>query len=232
MSSPASGRFGEQPAAAVTIWARPLAYAAALGLAPRGVVSLPIASPADDRRAWSDYGGMWHVANVQYRGRGPLGSVLRGRTVWSGLFAAAVVGFATFMVSFIALLLMGALLDIGPADPIAAARLIALTVAAVLAVMALTDLVSRPRCAARSCASAGTPATAATTTRSTATGSRSTKARAVRCARSGSRRRRRRLQEGDVVTARVGKRLGHIYDVEVTTPSRHRGAASTPPGAS
>ena len=41
-----------------------------------------------------------------------------------------------------------------------------------------------------------------------------------------------RLQEGDVVTARVGKRLGHIYDVEVTTPSRHRGAASTPPGAS
>jgi hypothetical protein len=41
-----------------------------------------------------------------------------------------------------------------------------------------------------------------------------------------------RLQEGDVVTARVGKRLGHIYDVEITTPSRHRGAASTPPGAS
>ena len=40
-----------------------------------------------------------------------------------------------------------------------------------------------------------------------------------------------RLQEGDVVTVRVGKRLGHIYDVEVTVPSRHRGAASPPPGA-
>ncbi len=38
-----------------------------------------------------------------------------------------------------------------------------------------------------------------------------------------------RLQEGDEVTARVGRRLGRIYDVQVTTPSRHRGAA--PPRA-
>ena len=35
-------------------------------------------------------------------------------------------------------------LDVGPDDPIAGARWIALTVAAVLVVMALTDLVSRP----------------------------------------------------------------------------------------
>ena len=52
---------------------------AALGLAPRAVASLPIASPADDRRAWSDYGGMWHVVDVRYRGRGPLGLALWGR---------------------------------------------------------------------------------------------------------------------------------------------------------
>ncbi len=229
----ASGRFGEQPAAAVTIWGRPLAYAAALGLAPRAVVSLPIASPADDRRAWSDYGGMWHVVNVQYRGRGPLGSVLRGRTVWSGLFAAAVVGFATFMVSFIALLLTGALLDIGPADPIAAARLIALTVAAVLVVMALTDLVSRPEVR-------GQVVRKRRYARNS--GNDNPKYRYWIAIDEGTSREVRafgieeerwlRLQEGDVVTARVGKRLGHIYDVEVTTPSRHRGAASTPPGAS
>ena len=43
---------------------RPLAYAAALGLADRAVVSLPISSPADDSRAWSDYGGMWHLVDV------------------------------------------------------------------------------------------------------------------------------------------------------------------------
>jgi hypothetical protein len=35
-----------------------------------------------------------------------------------------------------------------------------------------------------------------------------------------------RLQEGDVVTARVGKRLGRVYDVEVVTPSRHRGVGA------
>ena len=77
----AGGRFAEQPAAAVTIWGRPLAYAATLGLAPRAVVSLPIASAADDRRAWSDYGGMWHVVDVRYaRGRSAGLPVLGRRT--------------------------------------------------------------------------------------------------------------------------------------------------------
>jgi hypothetical protein len=221
----AAGRFAEQPAAAVTIWGRPLAYAAALGLAPRAVSSLPIASPADDRRAWSDHGGMWHVVDVRY------GGLLRGRTVWSGLGAAAIVGFATFVVSFMVLLVLGAFLDAGPDDPIAAARWLALTVAAVVVVMALTDLVSRPevrgqvvrkRCYARR------------------TSGEQPKYRYWIAIDEGTSREVRafgidedrwhRLQEGDVVTARVGKRLGRIYDVQVTTPSRHRGAASAPPG--
>ena len=60
----ANGRFTDQPAAGVTIWGRGLAYAAALGLADRAVVSLPISTPADDSRAWSDYGGMWHLVHV------------------------------------------------------------------------------------------------------------------------------------------------------------------------
>ncbi len=227
----AGGRFAEQPAAAVTIWGRPLAYAAALGLAPRAVVSLPIASPADDRRAWSDYGGMWHVVDVRYGGRGPLGGLWWGRTVWSGLGAAAIVGFATFMVSFLVLLLTGALLDVGPDDPIAGARWIALTVAAALVVMALTDLVSRPdvrgqvvrkRSFARR-TSGDQPKYRYWIAIDEGT-SREVRAFGI------DEERWHRLQEGDVVTARVGKRLGRIYDVQVTTPSRHRGAASAPPG--
>jgi hypothetical protein len=223
----AGGRFGEQPAAAVTIWGRPLAYAAALGLAPRAVASLPIASPADDRRAWSDHGGLWHVVDVRY------GGLLRGRTVWSGLGAAAIVGFATFMVAFVVLLVFGAFLDVGPSDPIAAARWLALTVAAVVVVMAFCDLVSRPevrgqvvrkRCYARR------------------TSGEQPKYRYWIAIDEGTSRdiqalgidedRWHRLEEGDVVAARVGKRLGRIYDVQVVTPSRHRGGrAPTPPGA-
>ncbi len=85
-------RFAEQPAAAVTIWGRHLAYAAALGLAPRAVTGLPISTPADDNRAWSDYGGMWHRVHVTYprrllRGLPPATAVLRG------LAAGAVIGF-------------------------------------------------------------------------------------------------------------------------------------------
>jgi hypothetical protein len=226
----AGGRFAEQPAAAVTIWGRPLAYGAALGLAPRAVASLPIATPADDRRAWSDYGGMWHVVDVRYRGRGPLGSLLWGRNVWSGLGAVAIVGFATFMVSFLVLLLTGALLDVGPDDPIAGARWIALSLAAVLVVTALADLVSRPevrgqvvrkRCFARR-TSGDQPKYRYWIAIDEGT-SREVRAFGI------DEERWRGLQEGDEVTARVGKRLGRIYDVQVTTPSRHRGAAPAPP---
>lgn len=224
-----AGRFAEQPAAAVTIWGRPLAYAAALGLAPRAVASLPIASAADDRRAWSDFGGMWHVVDVRYRGRGPLGGLLWGRTAWSGLGAAAIVGFGTFVASFMLLLVAGGFLDVGPDDPIAAARWIALAVAAVVVVMALTDLVSRPevrgqvvrkRCFARR-SSGDTPKYRYWIAIDEGT-SREVRAFGI------DEERWHPLQEGDVVTARVGRRLGRIYDVEVITPSRHRGGAAAP----
>ncbi|MEU8247393.1 hypothetical protein [Nonomuraea sp. NPDC048916] len=92
----AAGRFADQPAAAVTIWGRPLAYVAALGLAPHAVRSLPVSVPADDRRAWSDYGGMWHAVEVRYPtrliwGRKPLHVV--GRSLAAGFF----VGFWTWI---------------------------------------------------------------------------------------------------------------------------------------
>jgi hypothetical protein len=92
----ATGQFAEQPAASVTIWGRHLAYAGALGLAPRAVGSLPVSTPADDRRAWSDYGGMWHVVDVRYPsrlfwGRPPLNVV--GRALAAAFFA----GFWTWL---------------------------------------------------------------------------------------------------------------------------------------
>jgi hypothetical protein len=59
-------QFNELPAAAVTVWGRHLAYAAALGLAGRAVASLPVSLPADAQRAWSDYGGLWHRVSVRY----------------------------------------------------------------------------------------------------------------------------------------------------------------------
>jgi len=97
----ATGRFGEQPAASVTIWGRHLAYAAALGLAPRAVTSLPITTPADDSRAWSDYGGMWHPVHVRYRsrrfwGRKPL------TMIGHGLLAGMMIGVWVFILLLVA----------------------------------------------------------------------------------------------------------------------------------
>jgi hypothetical protein len=228
----AGGRFAEQPAAAVTIWGRPLAYAATLGLAPRAVVSLPIASAADDRRAWSDYGGMWHVVDVRYRGGGPLGFLFWGRSTLSAFGVTLFAGFAAFMVSFFVLLLSGALLDIGPDDPMAWARRIGLAVGAVPLVMALLDLVSRRTVQGQ---------VVRKRRYARRTNGEQTRYRHWIAIDEGTSRRLsaygidgddwHRLEEGDVVTARVGRRLGYIHGVEITTPSRHRGGArSTPPG--
>lgn len=46
-----TGAFAERPAAAVTIWGRPLAYAAALGLTPVAVSSLALGTEASATRA-------------------------------------------------------------------------------------------------------------------------------------------------------------------------------------
>jgi len=81
----ANPSFASLPAAAVTIWGRPLAYAAALGLTPRAVESLPVAQRASATHAWSDYTGMWRRVEVRYPSQGgvrkygtPLRVVMRG----------------------------------------------------------------------------------------------------------------------------------------------------------
>jgi Predicted membrane protein (DUF2207) len=225
----AAGAFGEQPAAAVTVWGRPLAYAAALGLAPRAVASLPIASPADDRRAWSDYGGMWHVVDVRYRARGLFGAFLGGRTALSGIGGALLIGLATFAVAFVAVLGGGLLLDGDLGDPVAVARVVAVLVAAVPLLRALADLfarapvqgqvVRRRRYQRRS--DDDNPRYHHWIALDTGT-SRTLYAYGIDEDGWG------RLQEGDIVTARVGRWLGRIYAVEVVTPSRHRSLPGTP----
>lgn len=225
----AAGSFAEQPAAAVTIWGRPLAYAAALGLAPRAVVSLPVATPADDKRAWSDYGGMWHVVDVRYRGPGPLGRVVWGRTSLSGIGAAFLVGLAAFVASFILILAGDLLLGIDVGDPVRTARTIALLVGAVPLLMALADLVSRSevqgqvvrRRMYQRTSNSDNPKYRYWIALDTGT---SRQVRAYGIDADGW----NRLQEGDVVRARVGRRLGRIYEAEILTPSRHRPAPRAP----
>ncbi|MFI6503801.1 DUF2207 family protein [Nonomuraea typhae] len=86
------------PSAAVTIWGRQFAYAAAFGLTRAALASLPVLSPRDQERAWSDHGGLWHRVHVTYPGQNKVitglllflisviwaGSAL-GVSIWYGL---------------------------------------------------------------------------------------------------------------------------------------------------
>jgi hypothetical protein len=215
-----TGRFGDQPAAAVTIWGRPLAYAAALGLAERAVGSLPVSRPADDQRAWSDYGGMWHPMLVRYRGPGPWGRLFWARRGWPAAgFALAAGLFTGFWLWVIGLVGSVVGWPAGLATPLAV--LGALAVGGPPLVGALADLthrttvegqVVRLRRHARK-----------------ANGSDVTHWLALDDGRvrvvhaygvdgsvwAG-------LVEGDLVRALVGRWWGWAYEVQVLRPSRHR----------
>lgn len=86
------------PAAAVTIWGRQFAYAAAFGLPRDAMASLPILRPRAEEHAWSDHGGLWHRVHIRYPGQNKLvtGFVLTlifviwvgsamGVSIWYGL---------------------------------------------------------------------------------------------------------------------------------------------------
>ena len=59
------GQFGDQPAAAVAVWDRYLAHAAAMDLAGLAVQQLPLGAE-DDRHAWSAVTGEWRPVVVDY----------------------------------------------------------------------------------------------------------------------------------------------------------------------
>lgn len=216
----ASGRYAEQPAASVSIWGRHLAYAAALGLAPRAVTSLPVSTPADDKRAWSDYGGMWHAVDVRYPsrlmwGREPLPMMFRG------LVAGAFAGFWTWIA-----LLVAAAFDAWPDDLVQpAAFAVGLVVAAVPIAYAIHDLTGRTSVRGQ-----------IVRLRRYADGSNGDNdpKYAYWCAIDEGRSREVKafgisaerwhaLSEGDLVRARVGRKLGWISEVEVLDRSRPRG---------
>ncbi|GAA3825273.1 hypothetical protein GCM10022226_52450 [Sphaerisporangium flaviroseum] len=214
--------FAEQPAAAVTIWGRHLAYAAALGLARRAVTSLPISTPADDKRAWSDYGGMWHVVDVRYPrrilwGRPPLQMILRG------LVAGLATGFWLWMFGIVA----SALIDWPDSLVMPVAYLGAAVAAAVPIAFAIADLTTK-----------------------TEVEGQIVRLRAFQVGSNGNNRPKyaywvalddgrlrevkalgidedkwRPLVEGDRVRARIGRRVGWIQEIEVLSHSRHRGAS-------
>jgi Predicted membrane protein (DUF2207) len=59
-----------QPAAAVTIYGRYLAYGAAFGVARAAVESLPIGKQGNIHAGWSTYGtGLWHKVDISYSWR-------------------------------------------------------------------------------------------------------------------------------------------------------------------
>lgn len=60
-----SSLIGEHSPAAVVIYERRLAYAAALGVAPRAVAQLPLGAE-DPKVAWSSVGGRWRRVRVGY----------------------------------------------------------------------------------------------------------------------------------------------------------------------
>ncbi|MEV6982207.1 hypothetical protein AB0M95_13235 [Sphaerisporangium sp. NPDC051017] len=218
----AAGRgFAEQPAAAVTIWGRHLAYAAALGLAGRAVNSLPVGRPADDRRAWSDYGGMWHVVNVTYprrtlRGRPP------GQAVLRGLAAAFFTGFWLWFIGIAAQALIG-----WPGSlPVPVALLGAALVGGTPIVLALADIAGKAEVEGQ-----------IVRLRAFKTGDDDSPRYTYWIALDDGRARDVRaygltadvyqpLTEGDLVKARVYRRLGWVESVEVVGRSRHREPAS------
>ncbi|WP_181019582.1 DUF2207 family protein [Nonomuraea typhae] len=102
------------PSAAVTIWGRQLAYAAAFGLTRAALASLPVLRPRDEERAWSDHGGLWHRVRITYPGQNKVitglllflifgiwvGSAL-GVSIWYGLRPLGPDDPQPFMVSMI-----------------------------------------------------------------------------------------------------------------------------------
>jgi hypothetical protein len=218
----AGGGFAEQPAAAVTIWGRHLAYAAALGLAGRAVTSLPISVAADDSRAWSDYGGMWHVVNVRYPRR-----ILWGREPWPVLFggpgAAFVIGLWVWVLGILASAFLG-----WPEPLTRPVVYVAWIVGAGVPVaFAITDMTTSTEVEGQ-----------IVRLRSFRVGSndsgpkytywlalddgqqRDVKAFGIEAAKWSP------LEEGDLVRARIGRRLGWVKEIEVVRRSRHRGASS------
>ncbi|WP_433296994.1 DUF2207 family protein [Pseudonocardia sp. CA-142604] len=223
----AGGRFAEQPAAAVTVWGQTLAYAAAMGLAPRAVAGLPIAVAADESRAWSDYGGRWHLVEVRYGAPGPWG-LIWGRTSWAVVGNGLLAGSGAFTLAIVGVILVSVLLGWEVSNPIALALTAGVIVAAVPIALVLADRAAQltvqgqlVRCRRHQVGGSGDSPVTYTYWIAIDDG-RSRAGRAFALEEKDF----DRLAEGDLVRARMGRWLGRVREIEVLVPSRHRG---TPP---
>ncbi|MFI6325423.1 DUF2207 family protein [Nonomuraea sp. NPDC050556] len=99
-------RIAYLPAAAVTIWGRQFAYAAAFGLPRDAMASLPILQPKGTEHVWSDHGGLWHRVRVRYPGESK---------ALTGLILSLI--FVVWVGSALGVSLWYALRDQGPDDP-------------------------------------------------------------------------------------------------------------------
>ncbi len=83
--------FEEAPAASVAIWERHLAYATAMGLAPRVQRQLPFETE-HDRHAWSRATGRWRRVRVRYQSFRPGWGEHPGKVAFGGALQAIVYG--------------------------------------------------------------------------------------------------------------------------------------------
>ena len=89
------GGFTDLPPAAVVLWDRVFAYAAAMGAARRAVTMLALGAE-DDHQAWSGVGGRWRRVHVRYPrawppawGKHPMLAILLA-LAWGGAGVAAI----------------------------------------------------------------------------------------------------------------------------------------------
>jgi Predicted membrane protein (DUF2207) len=90
------GRYDELTPAAVVLYERHLAYAAAMDAARRAVARLPL-SAEDDRLAWSRHGGRWRQVEVRYPGRRIGWGQGPGRAMLNGLLWMATLAIPIFV---------------------------------------------------------------------------------------------------------------------------------------
>jgi hypothetical protein len=89
------GQYGELPPAAVVLYERHLAYAAAMDVARRAIARLPL-SAEDDRRGWSRHGGHWRQVQIRYPtrriawGEGPGRAIIMG-ALWTATIVIPII---------------------------------------------------------------------------------------------------------------------------------------------
>ncbi len=128
--------FATLPPLTVGIWARHLAYGAALGVAPGAVQPIPMGVESDTR-AWTASGGRWRAVRIDYPVFLPLGW---GLSPWTalvrGVLRAVVFGWLLYLLARIP----NAPLEL----PLLAIAAFVLLRGVLLAVRALADLVRSP----------------------------------------------------------------------------------------